>query len=77
MGLQWVGTNEMSADGFTKTLPGPALSNFRDKLHLKVTLWGSIVTYASCMHIYACVATCADAIADAWRRTAVCTQAFF
>ena len=26
MDVQWVGTNDMLADGFTKTLPGPALS---------------------------------------------------
>ena len=27
MNVQWVGTKEMLADGFTKTLPGPALSD--------------------------------------------------
>ena len=26
---------EMLADGFTKTLPGPALSDLRDKLYLR------------------------------------------
>ena len=35
MDVQWVGTKEMLADGFTKTLPGPALSDVRDKLHLR------------------------------------------
>ena len=35
MDVQWVGTKEMLADGFTKTLPGPALSDLRDKLHLR------------------------------------------
>ena len=37
----------------------------------KVTLWGSVVTYAH----YACVADCADAMADAWEDTAGCAQA--
>ena len=35
MDVQWVGTKEMLADGLTKTLPGPALSDLRDKLHLR------------------------------------------
>ena len=35
MDLQWAGTKEMLADGFTKTLPGRALSDLRDKLHLR------------------------------------------
>ena len=35
MDVQCVGTKEMLADGFTKTLPGPALSDLRDKLHLR------------------------------------------
>ena len=35
MDVQWVGTKEMLADGFTKTLPGCALSDLRDKLHLR------------------------------------------
>ena len=35
MDVQWVGTKEMLADGFTKTLPGSALSDLRDKLHLR------------------------------------------
>ena len=44
MDVKWVGTKEMLADGFTKTLPGPALSDLRDKLHLMKTcpLWGSV-----------------------------------
>ena len=33
MDVQWVGTKEMLADGFIKTLPGPALSDLRDKFH--------------------------------------------
>ena len=72
MDVQWVGTKEMLADGFTKTLPGPALSDLRDKLHLRKssTLWGSVATYAH----YACVADCADAMADAWEDTAGCAQ---
>ena len=35
MDVQWVGTKEMLADSFTKTLPGPSLSDLRDKLHLR------------------------------------------
>ena len=35
MDVQWVGTKEMLADGFNKTLSGPALSDLRDKLHLR------------------------------------------
>ena len=35
MDVQWVGTKETLADGFTKTLPGPALSDLRDKFHLR------------------------------------------
>ena len=35
MDVQWVGTKGMLADGFTTTLPGPALSDLRDKLHLR------------------------------------------
>ena len=52
MDVQWVGTKEMLADGFTKTLPGPALSDLRDKLHLRKssTLWGSVVIYMHTMH---------------------------
>ena len=71
MDVQWVGTKEMLANGFTKTFPGPALSNLRDKLHLRKSLWRSVVTYAH----YACVADCADAMADAWEDTASCAQA--
>ena len=71
MDVQWVGTKEMLAD-FTKTLPRSALSDLRDKLHLRKspTLWGSVVTYAH----YACVADCADATADAWEDTVTCAQ---
>ena len=32
--IDWIGTKFMLADGLTKVLPGPALSNMRDKLHL-------------------------------------------
>ena len=35
MDVKWVGTKEMLADGFTKTLPEPALFDLRDKLHLR------------------------------------------
>ena len=35
MDVLWVGMKEMLADGFTKTLPGPALSDLRDKLHFR------------------------------------------
>ena len=35
MDVQWVGMKEMLADGFTTTLPRPALSDLRDKLHLR------------------------------------------
>ena len=35
MDVQWVGTKEKLADGLTKTLPGSALSDLRDKLHLR------------------------------------------
>ena len=35
MDVHWVGTKEMLADGFTKTLQGAALSDLRDKLHLR------------------------------------------
>ena len=35
MDVQWVGTEEMLADGFTKTLPEPALYDLRDNLHLR------------------------------------------
>ena len=34
MEVQWIGTKEMLADGLTKVLAGPALSDMRDKLHL-------------------------------------------
>ena len=37
MDVQWVGTKEILADGFTKTLPGPALSDLRDKLYLRIS----------------------------------------
>ena len=52
MGVQWVGRKEMLADGFTKTLSGLALSNPRDKLHLRkmLTLWGSVVIYMHTVH---------------------------
>ena len=30
----WIGTKFMLADGLTKVLPGPALSDMRDKLYL-------------------------------------------
>ena len=54
MDVQWVSTKEMLADGFTKTLPGPALSDLRDKLHLRKiqTLWGSVVIYMHTMHAW-------------------------
>ena len=50
----WVGTKEMLADGFTKTLPGPALSDLRDNIHLRksLTLWGSVVIYMHTMHAW-------------------------
>ena len=32
--IDWIGTKFMLADGLTKVLLGPALSNMRDKLHL-------------------------------------------
>ena len=32
--VDWTGTKFMLADGLTKVLPGPALSDMRDKLHL-------------------------------------------
>ena len=32
--IDWIGTKFMLADGVTKVLPGPALSDMRDKLHL-------------------------------------------
>ena len=32
--MDWIGTKFMLADGLTKVLPGPALSDMRDKLHL-------------------------------------------
>ena len=32
--IDWIGTKSMLADGLTKVLPGPALSDMRDKLHL-------------------------------------------
>ena len=35
MDVKWVGKKEMLADGFTKTLPRFALSDLRDKLHLR------------------------------------------
>ena len=35
MDVQWVGKKEMLADGFANTLPGPALSEMRDKLYLR------------------------------------------
>ena len=35
MDVKWVGTKEKLADGFAKTLPGPALSDLRDNLHLR------------------------------------------
>ena len=71
--VQRVGMKEMLADGFTQMLPGPALSDLRDKLHLSKspTLWESVVTYTH----YACVAHCADAIADAWEDTGGCAHA--
>ena len=49
MTVKWIGTKEMLADGFTEVLPGPALANRRDKLQLRkiLTLWGSVVIYAS------------------------------
>ena len=43
MDVQWVGTNEMLADWFTKTLPGPALSDLRDKLHLRKKPCGGVL----------------------------------
>ena len=35
--VKLVGTKEMLADGFTKTVPGSTLYDFRDKLHLKLS----------------------------------------
>ena len=35
MDVHWVGTKKMLADGFTKTLPWPAISDLRDKLHVR------------------------------------------
>jgi hypothetical protein len=35
--VEWVGTTEQLADGFTKTLPGPALVQLRESLHLVPT----------------------------------------
>ena len=32
--VDWIGTKFILADGLTKVLPGPALSDMRDKLHL-------------------------------------------
>ena len=32
--IEWIGTKFMLADGLTKVLLGPALSDMRDKLHL-------------------------------------------
>ena len=32
--IDWIGTKFMLADGLTKVLPGHALSDMRDKLHL-------------------------------------------
>ena len=32
--VDWIGTKHMLADGLTKVLPGPSLSDVRDKLHL-------------------------------------------
>ena len=32
--IDWICTKFMLADGLTKVLPGPALSDMRDKLHL-------------------------------------------
>ena len=32
--IDWIGTKFMLADGLTKVLPGPAVSDMRDKLHL-------------------------------------------
>ena len=32
--VDWIGTKFMLADGLTKVLPGPALSDMRDNLHL-------------------------------------------
>lgn len=31
----WVGTNQMLADGFSNTLPGPALCDLRDHHHVR------------------------------------------
>ena len=35
MVVKWIGTKDMLADGFTKVLPGPALSELRDNLQLR------------------------------------------
>ena len=35
MTVKWVGTKEVLTDAFTKTQPRPALSDRRDKLHLR------------------------------------------
>ena len=36
LSVKWCGTKEQQADVLTKVLPGPALSDMRDKLNLKV-----------------------------------------
>ena len=71
--VKWVGTKDLLADAFTKTLLGPALSDLRDKLHLRMSY-----LLGECCDIYAhhaCVADCAYAIADAWEDTAGCARA--
>ena len=54
MDVLWVSKKEMLADGFTKTLPRPDLSDRRDKLRLRRsnTLWGSVVMYMHTMHAW-------------------------
>ena len=54
MDVHWVGTKDVLADGFTKMLPGAALSDLRDNLHLTKSqiLWGSVVIYMHTMHAW-------------------------
>ena len=68
MDVQWVGTKKMLADGFTKMLPAPTLSDLKDKLHL-------VGKCCDICELYACMAGCADAMADAWEDTIGCIQA--
>ena len=74
MDLQWVGTKEMLADGFTKTLPGrlyliSGTSFILGKAKRCGGVWCHI--YAR----YARVVDCANAMADAWEEIAGCAHA--